>query len=153
MKNIYYIFFLVIVITSCNKKSSPKDILEFKGTKIELTFDPFKVNNIKDNDFVLVDHYKFIHKSNLYQLKDSIGYFLPSLNNVIMKVESKTREEKGNVINISRAFIKNLKSTKKYRLINPQRTSLFGKIIFQRLDNKEITIRFNKSYPASIKLD
>lgn len=153
MKSTYLILFTTIILFSCNKKKSKDGLFIFKSKKIEITYEALQLGNLKDNDILYIDNYKFIHKSNLFELHDSIGYFLPSKQNIIMKVENKTRTENGNVINISRAVVKNLQKTNDYKLINPQRTSLFGKVIFERKDGKEITIRLKKAYPASIKTD
>lgn len=148
MKTKYCWFIFIIILISCNTKKN--NIKTYEGKKIEITYNPFKLKNIKENDFIIIDAIKYTHKSNHTNTTNDNS--LPSINNIIMQVEGKKREEKGNIVNISRALAKNLIKNNNLKLINPNKTTLFGKILIESTNKNAFKIEFNVNYPVSIKI-
>jgi hypothetical protein len=145
MKKIAIIFLISLV--SCK---NIEKINKLKGKIISLQYDIFKLKNINNESFIIIDNNKYFHNSNLYKAENIDK--LPSYNNIIMKIEKKEFKHKGSIISIAQKLFKLLNKTNKYEIITPKIIDVQGIITFKRKDNKEIVISYSENYPVKINV-
>ena len=145
-----YIYILLILFISCKKENPEYKV--YQGEKLEISYNPILIKNLKDQDYIEINGIKYIHKENIFEIKNTNNNFILSFNNVVVKKENKTSKEEGNIVSISRSLISKLTKTNNYILHYPQKNSLIGKIVLSSKNNKPIKIIINKSYPAKIKI-
>lgn len=150
MKLIYSLSILTVLFISCGKSEVTPDneLLTYTAKKIGIQYDDTKIGNILDNDSFIFDNHKMIHKDDF--LKDDYQFSLPSSNPKLIETDSKVLQEKMNIISMALILANKLASSKEYNFINLRQTSINGKLIIERKDGKEITIKKLKSYPLFI---
>ena len=145
-----YIYILLILFISCKKENPEYKV--YQGKKLEISYNPILIKNLKDQDYIEINGIKYIHKENIFEIKNTNNNFILSFNNVVVKKENKTSKEEGNIVSISRSLISKLTKTNNYILHYPQKNSLIGKVVLSSKNNKPIKIIINKNYPAKIKI-
>lgn len=150
IKLFYFLLFLSVILSSCNKSevSSEGELFTYTAKKIGIQYDNTKIGNILDNDSFIFDNHKMIHKDDF--LKDDYQFSLPSSNPKLIETDSKVLQEKMNIISMALILANKLASSKEYNFINLRQTSINGKLIIERKDGKDITIKKLKSYPLFI---
>ncbi|MFK8058808.1 MAG: hypothetical protein AB8B78_01840 [Polaribacter sp.] len=141
----------LIALQSCSNKESgnTEETVTLTAKKVVIQYDNFKIATIKNNDSFIFDNHKMVHQDNFLQI--NTPFSLPSSNPILIQNDSKTLEEKINIISMAIIFSKKMGALNEYNFINLRQTNINGKLTIERKDGKDITIKKPKSYPLFIE--
>lgn len=150
MKKIIFIILLTTSLNSCKKeKEGIHNQKTYVSKSFSIQYDIINLKKLNNNSFIIIDNKKILHNSDLYKIKNNNK--LPSYKNIVLKVEDKKLEEKGNIVSIANKLYSILNLEKKYIFINKNKIDTQGTITFQRKDGKKIIIKHQEQYPVIIK--